>query len=206
MATNESSGIPISLLEGRSPAAHIKQAMMLLGFDMEDENFVDTPSRFVKYLQEYLGDPSEATRVLETGFTSTSDGHDYRGLIVQSNIPFRTICPHHLLPVVGHAHLGYIPNGRVVGLSKLTRVVAAIGHEKPRMQEDITDILADTLQCSLEAKGAIAVVAAEHMCMCGRGVSVSGVPTITSSVRGLLRDVPAARQEFFQMITLASGK
>lgn len=205
MTTNESSGIPVSLLQSQAPADHIRQALALLGFDMEDENFKDTPQRFIKYLQEYLGDEREATRVLETGFTSTTSG-DYRGLIVQSNIPFRTICPHHLLPVVGHAHLGYIPNGRVVGLSKLTRVVAAVGREKPRMQEDITDILVDTLQCTLDAKGAITVISAEHMCMCGRGVTVSGVPTITSSVRGLLRDVPAARQEFFQMIALSSGK
>jgi len=175
-----------------------------LGLDLEDENFRDTPERFVRYLQEYLNGDQNPEHLLRTGFASPA--HDYKGLIAQTNIPFRTICPHHLLPVVGKAHLGYIPNSQVVGLSKLTRIVHAVGVEKPRMQEEITDILVDMLQNELKAKGAIVVISAEHMCMAGRGVAAYEVPTITSSVRGVFRDVPAARDEFFRLLHLSHVK
>lgn len=177
------------------------QVLRELNIDLEDENFSDTPRRFVDYLVEYLqgkevcGAPEA---VLRTGFTATP--HKYKGMIAQCNIPFRTICPHHLLPVVGHAHLGYIPGSRVVGLSKLTRLVHAVGTNSPRMQEDITDMLADALMDVLQPMGAIAVVSAEHMCMAGRGVASRGTPTVTSSVRGNFLVVPAARDEFFRLV------
>ena len=93
-----------------------------------------------------------------------------------------------------------------MGLSKLTRVVAAVGTEKPRLQEEITDILVDMLMGELGASGAIVVISAEHGCMFGRGVAANEVPTITSSVRGLLRTEAAARAEFFQLVSLSHIK
>lgn len=175
----------------------VRHALQHLGFDTDDENMVNTPMRFVKYLQEYNNsNPLYGPEyVLRQGFSNAK----YEGMIVQTNIPFRTICPHHLLPVVGKASVGYVPTDRVVGLSKLTRVVQMVGLEKPRMQEEITDILADMLLNELEALGSMVVITAEHMCMAGRGVAVYEVPTITSSIRGVFKSKPEARSEFFDL-------
>lgn len=180
----------------------IKEALASLGVDIDDENFASTPQRFIKYLLEYL-QPFDLDEVLKVDFSNEHSDAGYKGMVVQSDIPFRTICPHHLLPVLGKCHIGYIPTNRVVGLSKLTRVVQAVGHELPRMQETCTDILADMLHSRLEAKGVIVVITAHHNCMQGRGVKVENVPTTTSTVRGLFRDVPACREEFFRLIGLA---
>jgi GTP cyclohydrolase I len=176
---------------------HMKGVLLELGFDVQDENFVGTPERFVKYLLEYHNPHQDLEGILKTGFSQER----YEGMVVQTNIPFRTICPHHLLPVIGKAHVGYISTTHVVGLSKLTRIVHAVGIEKPRMQEDITDILADLLMTELKAKGSIVVISAEHMCMSGRGVAAYEVPTMTSSVRGVFREVgERAREEFFALL------
>lgn len=179
----------------------IAAALETLGFDLEDENFNGTPERLVRYLLEYKK-PFSAKDVLRVGFTSTHIDNGYKGILVQSGIPFRTICPHHLLPVLGVCHIGYIPHERVVGLSKLTRIVAAVGHELPRMQETVTDMIADILNEHLRARGVMVVIKSDHSCMTGRGVKVHDTPTSTSTVRGLFRDVPAAREEFFQLVRM----
>lgn len=183
--------------KGKAIAA-MREVLLNLGFDLDDENMRETPDRFVKYLQEYTGftqDVPDVESVLRKGFSDEA----YKGMVVQTHIPFRTICPHHLLPVVGKASVGYVPQGRVVGLSKLTRIVQQVGKEMPRMQEAVTDILADMLMEELEALGSIVVISAEHMCMAGRGVCVADVPTLTSSVRGVFRTELAAREEFFDL-------
>lgn len=172
-----------------------------LGFDLTDENFRNTPQRFVHYLKEYLI-PYDPKKVLKVDFTQIQVEEGYRGMVAQSNIPFRVICPHHLLPVLGVCHLAYIPHRRVVGISKLTRIVSAVGHEMPRMQETATDIIADTLMKHLDAKGVIVIVKAHHGCMTGRGVKVHDTPTSTSTLRGLFRDVPTAKDEFFRLIDM----
>lgn len=180
-------------------ANHMASALETLGFDLTDENFNGTPERFVKYLLEYL-QPFEAEKILRLGFNSTHVVAGYKGMVVQSAIPFRTICPHHLLPVVGKCHIGYIPTDRLVGLSKLTRIVKCVGQEMPRMQETCTDLLADILEEQLKAKGVIVVISANHNCMQGRGVLADNTPTTTSSIRGLFRDVQACRDEFFKLV------
>lgn len=189
----------------RQAAFNIARALVDLGFDLNEENTVGTPERFAKYLLEYWNPGSKPEELLRTGFSHPGE-ETYKGLIAQTNIPFRTICPHHLLPVIGKAHLGYIPSDKVVGLSKLTRVVQAVGSQKPRMQETITDILADMLETELEAKGVVVIISALHMCMSGRGVCAIDVPTMTSSVRGLLRTEAAVRSEFFQLLGLSHVK
>lgn len=177
-------------------------AMEILGFDLTDENFDGTPERFIKYLLEYKKSYDPA-HVLKVDFTSThSKEQGYKGMVVQSDIPFRTICPHHLLPVLGRCHIGYIPSNRLVGISKLTRIVDAVGHELPRMQETCTDIIADLLERRLAARGVMVVIKAEHGCMFGRGVQVHDTPTTTSTLRGLFRDVPAAKEEFFELVRM----
>jgi len=180
----------------------VSEALKALGFDLEDENFSDTPARFVRYLQEYCK-PFNPIEVLKIGFNHEhAEVAGYKGMVVQTNIPWRTICPHHLLPVTGRCHVGYIPTKRVVGLSKITRLAQAVGTEKPRMQETCTDIIAELLSLHLEAKGVIVVISAEHGCMYGRGVHTPDTPSVTSTVRGLFRDVPAAREEFFELVRI----
>lgn len=183
-------------------ANHVASALETLGINLLDENFIDTPSRFVRYLMEYLR-PYEPRKVLKVDFAQSSPDQGYKGMVVQNNIPFRTICPHHLLPINGVAHIGYIPNGRLVGISKLTRIVDAVGRELPRMQETITDIIADNLHHHLNAKGVIVSIVADHGCMFGRGVKVHDTPTSTSTVRGLFLNVAAAREEFFALTELS---
>lgn len=182
---------------------HMCSVMETLGFDMTDENFNGTPERFVRYLQEYL-QPVDVAKVLKANFSNVHQEQGYKGMIVQANIPFRTICPHHLLPVTGRAWVGYIPSEKVVGISKLTRLVQTLGHQQPWLQETITDVIADSLQNNLRARGVAVVIEADHGCMTGRGVRVHDVPTTTSTVRGLMRDVAEAREEFFEILQLAS--
>ncbi len=170
--------------------------MTILGLDVTSEGMKDTPERFVRYLKEFI-QPFKIEEVLGDGFESPGAS----GVVVQAKIPFRMVCEHHLLPALGRTAIGYIPNKRVVGLSKLTRLVQAVGTEAPGLQEGITDRICLLLHKHIEAHGTIVVIEAEHSCMAARGVASPGVPTITSSVRGAFRDVPAARQEFFSLIS-----
>lgn len=185
-----------------SPAeTHMLQVLRSLGLPTEDENFQDTPKRFVKYLREFINkfDPQE---VLGDGFT-VEDG--FHSMVVQSGIPFRGVCAHHLLPMVGHAAIGYVPRERVVGLSKLTRLVDAVGTELPGLQEFYCDKIADTLMGHLKPAGVIVNIHSEHMCMACRGVAEPDVVTSTTTVRGVFRDEPAARDTFYRLLRGARG-
>jgi GTP cyclohydrolase I len=177
---------------------HVEAALQLLGIDLRDENFAKTPARFIKYLAEFLQPMEAPHEILGTDFATKH--LEYHGMVAQANIPFRGVCAHHLLPFMGTVAIGYIPNKRVVGLSKLARLVKAVGLSTPGIQEVQTDEIADIMVEALEPKGVIVVVSATHSCMSARGVAVSNVPTITSTVRGVYRDVPAAREEFFALI------
>lgn len=165
-----------------------------------DPNFTNTPQRWVNYLLEFMK-PFDAGKCLETKFPLEKNGLDsHRPMVVQSHIPYEAICAHHLVPVLGKAHIGYVPGSHAVGLSKLTRLIHGIAHSSPSLQEDVGDKVADALFEHLEAAGVIVVIQAEHGCMACRGVSRAGIITSTSSVRGVFRDVPQAREEFFQLI------
>lgn len=170
-------------------------AELLRLFDLdpdEDESLAETPRRFVGYLEEYTR-PFDPQQILKNGF----DAKGHSGMVCQSRIPFTGACEHHLLPMHGHASVGYVPNKRVLGLSKMARVVECVGRERPSMQEAICDRIADILNNALDPKGVIVVLKAEHTCMTCRGVGTPGVITATTSIRGIFRDVPAAREEFF---------
>jgi GTP cyclohydrolase I len=114
------------------------------------------------------------------------------------------MCSHHLVPAVGWAAIGYLPHKRVVGLSKLTRLVQAAGTRKPSTQEEITNTIADTLHQTLECLGTIVITKAEHGCMSVRGVNAPGVYTSVSAVRGLFLTNPSAKQEFFDILKLGA--
>ena len=124
---------------------------------------------------------------------------EYDELVLVRDITFNSMCEHHLLPFVGKAHVGYLPNGKVAGLSKLARVVEEVSH-RPQVQERMTHTIADMLHRELDAKGVIVVLEAEHSCMTIRGVRKPGSITITSAVRGLFLTNPSSRAEAMSLI------
>ncbi len=172
----------------------VRELLEQMGLDPNEDGLKDTPRRVSSYLLEFV------KPFPDNIWSGVFPANGHNGIVAVSNIPFRMICEHHLLPALGSAAIGYIPNKQVLGLSKLPRLVDAVGTEKPSLQEYITDRIVDLLEENIEPSGTICVIKAEHTCMACRGVASPGVITTTSSVRGLFRNVPAAREEFFHLI------
>jgi GTP cyclohydrolase IA len=165
-----------------------------LGADTSSESLEGTPRRIAAMYAELLSPaPFNAT-------TFPNDG-GYDELVVAREIPFHSLCEHHLLPFVGVAHVAYLPGERILGLSKLARVVDYFARSL-QVQERLTTQVADWLQRELEPKGVGVVIEAEHMCMSLRGVQKPGAKTVTSALHGLVRDDARTRQEF---LALAAG-
>lgn len=173
----------------------VRHVITGIGLELDEQDLDDTPGRFIKYLREF-NQPIDVEQILGTKFPC----HGHHNMVVQKNIPFRMVCAHHLLPATGTASIGYVPHNSIVGLSKLTRLVQAVGVEKPSLQEHICARIAQLLEEYIAPKGVIVMLQGEHGCMAARGVNTPGVPTITSTVHGVFRDVPAARAEFFSLI------
>ena len=162
-----------------------------LGADLTDESLRDTPRRMAAAYAELLSpEPFNAT-------TFPNDGH-YDELVVVRDIPFHSLCEHHLLPFVGVAHVGYIPGERIVGISKLARVVDHFARAL-QVQERLTTQVADWFESELAPKGVGVVLEAEHTCMSLRGAAKPGSRTVTSALHGLVRDDPRTRQEFLTL-------
>ncbi|MGL5864798.1 MAG: GTP cyclohydrolase I FolE [Dermatophilaceae bacterium] len=181
-------------------AAAVREFLIAIGEDPDREGLRDTPTRVAKAARElYAGLRQDAADVLSTTFSI-----DHDELVIVRDIPMYSTCEHHLLPFHGDAHVGYIPDdsGRVTGLSKLARLVDVFAR-RPQVQEQVTTQVADALVAHLGVKGVIVVIEAEHTCMSMRGVRKPGARTITSAVRGQLRD-PATRAE--AMALLVGGK
>ena len=169
-----------------------------LGMDIEDPSMKRTPERFIKMLREYM-QPFDPAVLLGTAFESSQSS----SVVTQSDIPFSMLCEHHLMPAFGKAYIAYLPgDGRVVGLSKLARLVHSVGRERPYLQESINDRIANLLKEHLKAQGVLVVIKAEHSCMTCRGVNTPGVITTTSMVKGAFRDVPHLRAEAFALLGL----
>lgn len=160
------------------------------------EGLTDTPARAADALLELTSGYRVDVKELLTTFDS--DGYDE--MVVQSNISFHSLCEHHLLPFHGHASIAYIPSGRIVGLSKLARVVDAFAR-RLQVQERMTIQIADALTEHLSPEGVMVVVEAEHLCMAMRGVEQSDTPTTTSAVRGAMKTKPEARAEALALFT-----
>lgn len=167
-----------------------------MGLDPHEEGLFDSPRRIANFWMEYCNALDPAA-ILKDGFEVPET---YHGMVTQHNIPLRGLCEHHFVPFLGRVAIGYIPNKRVVGLSKLTRLVDAVATSRPSLQEAICDEVADILMEYVEPRGVIVVAEAEHGCMACRGVTKAGIITTTSTVRGVFRDVPAARNEFFALV------
>jgi GTP cyclohydrolase I len=172
-------------------AAH--ELLRALGADVDAAALEDTPRRVADAYAELLTpQPFRAT-------TFPNDG-GYDELILARAIPFHSLCMHHLLPFHGLAHVAYLPGERIVGLSKLGRVVEFFSRDL-QIQERLTTQIADWLERELEPKGVGVVLEAEHLCMSLRGVQKLGAKTVTSALRGLVRDDPRTRQEFLALTT-----
>ena len=173
-----------------------------LGLDVADPSIADTPARVARMFDEiFAGLLVQAEDVLDVVF---EEGHDE--LVLVKDIPMASICEHHLIPFVGRAHVGYIPNaqGQVTGLSKLARVVDLVA-KRPNLQERMTSQIADILVKKLDPRGVLVIVEAEHYCMTMRGVRKPGASTVTSAVRGIMRDDPRTRAEAMALAMGRSG-
>ena len=167
------------------------------GDDPAREGLLDTPGRVVRSYEEfYAGYQLDPTDLLSRTFEET-DGYDE--LIVLREIRFESHCEHHMVPIIGCAHIGYMPDKRVIGISKLARVVDAFA-KRLQIQEKMTAQVANAIDDVLKPKGVAVVIEASHQCMTTRGVHKSGVGMVTSRMLGLLRDDPTTRREFLSII------
>ncbi len=178
--------------------AAVREALEALGEDPEREGLKRTPERVARLFEEFTsGRDLDPSTLLEPVF---SEEHDE--MILVKDIAFASLCEHHLVPFVGKAHVGYIPNkqGQVTGLSKLARVDDVCAR-RLQMQERLTTQVADAIENALGPRGVIVVIEAEHMCMSMRGVTKPGHLTVTSAVRGVFRENVATRAEAMTIIT-----
>jgi GTP cyclohydrolase I len=162
-----------------------------LGRDPDSPHLADTPRRVAAAYAELLSPR-------EFDLTTFPNDEGYDELVLARGIPVHSLCEHHLLPFHGVAHVAYLPADRILGLSKLARVVELVARDL-QVQERLTQQIADWLQQHLAPKGVGVVVEAEHLCMSMRGVQASGAVTLTSALHGLLREDPRSRQEFFDL-------
>jgi GTP cyclohydrolase IA len=182
--------------DGPRAEAAVREFLLAIGEDPDREGLRDTPARVARAAQElFAGLRQDPADVLATDF-----GLEHDELVLVKDIELQSTCEHHLLPFHGVAHVGYIPgeHGRVTGLSKLARLVDVYAR-RPQLQERLTTQVADALVDGLHPRGVIVVVEAEHSCMTYRGVRKPGAKTITSAVRGALRN-PATRAEAMSLI------
>jgi len=175
----------------------VREILVAIGEDPERDGLRDTPARVARaYREQFAGLRQRPADVLTTVFDA---GHDE--MVIVKDIEVYSTCEHHLVPFVGVAHIGYIPNvkGQITGLSKLARLVDVYAR-RPQIQERMTSQIADALVDSLEPRGVIVVIEAEHLCMTMRGVRKPGAKTMTSAVRGSFRDNHVTRAEAMSLI------
>jgi len=174
----------------------VRSLLESLGEDTGREGLVRTPVRVADMFQEVLdGYGKDPKAVLESLFYDES----YQGAVVVRDVPFFSVCEHHLLPFFGRAHIGYVPSDKIAGVSKLARALDAIAH-RLQLQERITEQLAQALMDSLEPDGVVVVLEAEHMCMAMRGVKKPGSLVVTSAVRGTFSRSKVSRDELLAMV------
>ena len=175
--------------------AAMREIITAIGDDPDRPDLVATPQRIARMYQElFAGVNFDPRRILSE---SLEESHDE--MVIIKDIPFYSLCEHHFLPFYGVAHVGYVPKGRVVGISKLARVVDAYA-KRPQVQERLTSQVADTIQECLHPDGVAVVVEAEHLCMTMRGIKKPGSRVVTSAVRGSFRRSALTRAEFLSLV------
>lgn len=182
---------------------NIRRIIQYIGDDPKREGLLETPKRVAKALRErmsgYLIDPNELLKTFEDGAERVDE------MVIVHNIPVVSKCEHHMEDITGIAHVGYIPSGRIIGLSKLARIVDAFAR-RLQVQERMTNQIADLLQTTLDPRGVGVLIRAAHNCMSTRGVKIHGSLTTTSAMRGALLTKPEARAEFLALCRDAEMK
>ena len=175
--------------------AAVRELLIAIGENPEREGLADTPRRIAESFAELFGGVTVSPEaLLQVGF---DEGHDE--MVILRDIPFFSMCEHHLLPFHGVAHVAYVPQGRVVGISKIARLVDGIAR-RPQLQERLTCQIADALMNVLEPDGAAVAIEAEHLCMTMRGIKKSGSRMVTSAMRGTFQTQTDTRSEFLSFV------
>lgn len=188
--TNNSEPVDLEAIKGA-----VRTILKAVGEDPDRPGLLETPRRVAKmYGEMFAGLQLDPARHLRVTFPE-----EYDELVLVRDIPFTSMCEHHLLPFSGVAHVGYIPNGHVTGLSKLARVVEEVAR-RPQVQERMTQTVADMIERELESTGVAVVMQAEHSCMSIRGVKKHGSSTITSALRGIFKTNQSSRAEVLSLI------
>lgn len=188
-------------LETMSPVDHkrieraVREILIAVGEDPDREGLLETPARVARMYAEVFAGLHKDPRVhLRRVFTES-----YDEIVLLKDIDFHSMCEHHLLPFHGRAHVGYLPNGKVVGLSKMARVVDEVAR-RPQVQERMTESIADMMEEQLGAKGVVVMIEASHSCMTMRGIKKAGGMCMTSAMRGVFRENLSSRAEILGMI------
>ena len=179
----------------------IKEGVRLMlegiGEDITREGLLETPDRIARMCEQIYGGLTEDAGVhLQKQFQAVNNN-----MVLEKDITFYSVCEHHLLPFYGKAHVAYIPDGRVAGLSKLARTVEVFAR-RPQIQENMTAQIADALETHLHPRGVMVMLEAEHMCMTMRGVKKPGSKTVTVAARGVFREDDALQERFFRMLRM----
>jgi GTP cyclohydrolase I len=186
---------PTEIVALDNAEAAIQGLFELLGEDAQRDGLQETPFRFVKALAEHtVGYREDPKLHLEKTFDV-----DHQDLVLVKDIPFNSLCEHHLAPFVGKVHIAYIPSDKITGLSKFGRVVEGYA-KRLQVQERLTQEIADAIQEVLNPQAVAVIVEAEHTCMSGRGIKKHGATTVTSTMRGLFKENASARAELLQLI------
>jgi GTP cyclohydrolase I len=193
-ATNGSLAIPAAVDLPRIERA-VREILAAVGEDPDREGLLETPGRVARMYAELLAGLHEDPRKHLKKFFR----EEYDEIVLVRDISFNSLCEHHLLPFIGKAHIGYIPNGRVIGLSKLARVVEVVAR-RPQVQERMTETIANLLEEELDAKGVAVVIEASHSCMTIRGVRKPGSVCLTSAMKGTFRSNLSSRAEVMALI------
>ena len=173
----------------------VREILAAVGEDPDREGLLETPARVARmYAEMFSGLRQDPKEHLRKAFTE-----QYDEVVLVRDIAFNSVCEHHLLPFMGKAHIGYLPDGRVLGLSKLARLVEVVSH-RPQVQERMTEQIAELLEKDLGAKGVAVVVEATHTCMTIRGVRKPGSLCVTSAMKGLFRSNMSSRAEVMALI------
>jgi len=177
-------------------AAHLREIIKILGLRPDrDPNLVDTDRRVAKMYLDIFSGLDEGTRPKMTTFPNDER---YTAMVMEKEIPFYSMCSHHFVPFYGHGHIAYIPNERIVGLSKLPRLLEFYAR-RPQLQERLTEQVATVLDEELKPQGVMVVIEARHLCVEMRGVKKPGAVTVTSSIRGIFLE-KAVREEFLDLL------
>ena len=200
---HEEAGTPVARPTREEAEEAVRTLIRWAGDDPAREGLLDTPSRVVRsYDAFFAGYRSDPADILARTFSEVGG---YDEMIVMNDIRFESHCEHHMAPIIGKVHIGYLPDQRAVGISKLARLVDVFA-KRLQIQEKMTADIADTLQRVLQPRGVAVVIEASHQCMTTRGVHKPGTSLVTSRMLGAFRENPATRREFLGMLGLGDGR